>query len=186
MEVNLNTGYNLKETLDLICNNLVEIALRKEKAIANLDKFSCSEWMAEACNPIRLCKFFGKLLIFHIMVFILSQPLTLLFMITSTYILRDSKPDLYLIFGICCIVYLLLYCISIRRLTTFVCYSLLCFILNMSLMFLQTNENYLAANLVVLGASNIPPWIFYGIYTLKRSCNNDNVEIRYHYFRKWI
>ncbi len=33
VEVNLKTGYNLKETFDLICQNLVEVALRKRKAI---------------------------------------------------------------------------------------------------------------------------------------------------------
>ncbi len=82
MEVNLSTGYNLKETFDIICDNLVEIAIRKRKAVKNPEPFSCCGCLVESCiwgvclyrnrNIKKFFKALGYFLLFHISVFILS------------------------------------------------------------------------------------------------------------------
>jgi hypothetical protein len=177
----------------LICENLVGIALRKKKVIHNPDPFSCCGCLVEGCiwgvclyRNRNLKKFFKAawyFLLFHILVFFMSQPLTFMFMITTTYILRTSYPDPYIVFTVCLLIYIVLFLIGYCKLggnpRLPIILSLTCFIVNMSLMFLPGNEQFLTANLVVFGVSNAFTWALLLSARVRKFCKQKRRENKY-------
>jgi hypothetical protein len=159
----------------------------------NPDPFSCCGCLVEGCiwgvclyRNRNLKKFFkavGYFLLFHILMFIFSQPLTFMFMLTTTYLLRTTNPDPYITFSFCLLVYIILSLLAYWKLSKFFKWSLLssliCLILNMSLMFLPSNEPYVTPNLVVFGVSNAFSWVILGSFLLHTKCDKKSREHRY-------
>ncbi len=115
-----------------------------------------------------------------------------MFLMTTTYILRDSTPNYFLIFGLSTLIYLALFLYAFCKLK-YISWtrviglafsldyrfcsahllhliSLICLILNMSLMFLPSNEPFVAANLNVLGCANVPTWVTLGAIVVYQVC----------------
>ena len=108
-----------------------------------------------------------------------------MFMITTTYLLRSSNPNSYLTFSICLLVYMILFFLPYFywKIEKFFKWTLIassfCLVTNMIVMFLPGNENFLTANLVVLGVSNAFTWAMLGSVMIHKICEKKRRKNRY-------